>query len=258
VAAIHPGAAHDVSATTDIKQALEVRADRATIPAIYETLELHEASLARKIPTGVLTWPYAKEALLTELRRNEKLREADPRKVLGAFAYGLQLGLIPGPLGLVHFVPFGQDVVFLVGYRGYIELAYRSGLVKDVSAELVYEGDRFIVSGGTRPGIVHEMQPPGERDVTAAYAVAHLKSGGTVFRVIYEPDWERARKSSQLGAKGKGPWADDRAAMVRKTALRRLEPLLPKGPEIGVAVSLDEQPAVSVDEVAPLVEATDE
>jgi recombination protein RecT len=243
-----------MSATTDIKQALEVSADRATIPAIYETLELHEASLARKIPTGVLTWPYAKEALLTELRRNEKLRESDSRKVLGAFAYGLQLGLIPGPLGLVHFIPFGSDVVFLVGYRGYIELAYRSGLVKDVSAELVYDGDHFEVAGGTRPGIVHKLQPPGEREIVAAYAVAHLKSGGTVFKVIYEPDWERARKSSQLGAKEKGPWADDRAAMVRKTALRRLEPLLPKTAEIGAAVGWDETPAQDVAEVAPLVE----
>jgi len=240
--------------TALIKSALAEQDARGEAETIYNALDLHRGALERKVPTGVLTYAYAEAALKTELRANQKLRESDPAKVLGAFSYGLQLGLVPGPLGLVHFIPFGSEVVFLVGYRGYIELAYRSGLVKDVSAELVYEGEPFTAKLGTAPKIEHERNgPAGERAIVAAYAVAHLKSGGTVSRVIYEDDWEKARKRSQLGAKGKGPWADDFPAMVLKTAYRRLEPKLPKSPAAGLAEAWDEQPAEPVDDPAESV-----
>src|SRR4051812_22883935 len=201
-----------MTGTALIKSELAEQSDRGEAETIYNALDLHRAALERKVPTGVLTYAYAEAALKTELRANDKLRESDPAKVLGAFSYGLQLGLVPGPLGLVHFIPFGSEVVFLVGYRGYIELAYRTGLVKDVSASLVYENEPFKVLGGDAEKIIHEVLPPHERgeNIVAAYAIARLKTGGTVRAPIWEPDWERARASSQLGAKNRGPWADDR------------------------------------------------
>jgi recombination protein RecT len=198
-----------VTDTALIKSALAEQADRGEAETIYNALDLHRAALERKVPTGVMTYAYAEAALKTELRANDKLREADPAKVLGAFSYGLQLGLVPGPLGLVHFIPFGNEVVFLVGYRGYIELAYRSGMVKDVSASLVYENEPFKVLGGDAEKIIHEVLPPHERGetITAAYAIASLKTGGKVRAPIWEQDWETARAASQLGAKNRGPWS---------------------------------------------------
>jgi recombination protein RecT len=242
-----------MTSTELIRETLNEQDARGEARPIYDELELHARALERKIPTGVLTWSYAEAALKTELRANDKLREADPAKVLGAFSYGLQLGLVPGPLGLVHFIPFGNEVVFLVGYRGYIELAYRSGLVKDVSASLVYENEPFKVLGGDAEKIIHEVLPPHERgeNITAAYAIARLKTGGTVRAPIWEPDWERARQSSQLGARNRGPWADDRAAMILKTAYRRLEPKLPKTAAAGLAETWDETPAEPVDDPVP-------
>ena len=227
--------------TDAIKQALAVQVDRAEALPIYDALEVHRAALEAKVPVGVLTYAYAEAALRTELRANDKLRECSPASVLGAFSAALQLGLVPGPLQLVHFVPFNGEAVFLVGYRGYVELAHRSGTVKDVYAELVHEGDTFRVVKGTSPKIVHEPAgAPGERPIVAAYAVAHLKSGGQVFRVIYEDEWETARQASQLGRKNRGPWAEHFPAMVRKTALRRLEPWLPKSPALMEASTVDE------------------
>jgi len=237
-----------MTATDAIRQELATREQRGEAETIYDALDMHRAQLERKVPTGVLTYAYAEAALKTELRANQKLRECDPAKVLGAFSAGLQLGLVPGPLGLVHLIPFGGEVVLVVGYRGYIELAYRTGLVRDVSAELVYAGEPFRVRLGTTPKIEHERDgAPGERAIVAAYAVAHLKTAGTVSRVIYEQDWERARKASQLGKTNRGPWADDRAAMILKTAYRRLEPKLPKTAPMVLAEAWDEQPAEPID-----------
>src|SRR5207237_3100542 len=110
-------------------------------------------------------------------------------------------------------------VEFIVGYRGYVELAFRSGLVKDVSASLVYKGESFDFREGTRPFLDHVPLSPDDRarknmdgdsgTIIAAYAVARLKTGGAPFKVIYEPDWQRAKSKSPAGSKGLGPWVED-------------------------------------------------
>lgn len=204
--------------------------------------------LSRALPVGVSVEWFERTAR-AELRRTPLLAECDPYSFLGAVMHTAQLGLDPGPLGLIYLYPFKREVTLTVGFRGYIELAYRSGLVRDVSAELVYEGDVFKVKRGTSPKIEHEQAGPvGEREITAAYAVAHLKSGGTPTCVVYPEDWEQARMASQLGRRNEGAWGEHYPAMIRKTALRRLEPTLPKTPQLGMAVVLDEGPAARLDD----------
>jgi recombination protein RecT len=181
--------------------------------------------------------------VLSEYRRNDKLLDCDPNSMAAAAILAATLGLEPGPLGLFYLVPFGREVVPIIGYRGYVELAYRSGLVKSVWGDLVHDGDLFRVQKGSRRALLHEPAgAPGEREIVAAYAGADLKSGGQVWRVIYEEDWERARQASPAGKRGSGPWKDDRPAMILKTAFRRLEPLLPKAAGLERAFSVDEVP----------------
>lgn len=178
--------------------------------------------------------------VLTEIRRTPGLLDCSPESLLASIMLSAQLGLEPGPLGHVYLVPFKGAVEFIIGYRGYIDLAYRSGLVKDVSAALVYEPDEFSFRKGTRPVLDHvPADDPGDGAPVAAYAVARLRSGGTVFEVIRERDWQRAKARSASGQKGKGPWITDEPAMIRKTAVRRLEPMLPKSPVFARALAVD-------------------
>jgi recombination protein RecT len=238
--------------TALIKSALAEQSDRGEAETIYNALDLHRAALERKVPTGVMTYAYAEAALKTELRANDKLREADPAKVLGAYSYTLQLGLPLGPLGLAYLIPYKSDVSCVIGYQGKIELAYRSGQVGAINAALVYEGDVFSPEGGTRPGIKHVLQPRAEREIEAAYAVAWLKgSRQPIFRVIYEEDWEESRQASPLGRLNKGLWADDFPAAVLKTAYHRLAKQLPKTPAMMLAETVDETPAEPVDDPVP-------
>jgi recombination protein RecT len=185
---------------------------------------------------------------LTEERRTPKLMECSAESRLGALMLCAQLGLEPGPLGQVYLVPFKKQVEFIVGYRGYVDLAYRSGMMKSVVARLVYEKDAFKVSGGTTDKIVHEWDGLEDRgEIVAAYALAKLTTGGQVWQDIYESDWERARKASASGSKGVGPWNEHRPAMIRKTAVRRLEPMLPKSPLFAQALERDEAPTEPLD-----------
>lgn len=229
--------------TTDIGAALAEREQHETAPTLYDALGRNEQRLAKLLPPGALTFEQARSALGQALRDNPALVECDPSSTIAAWAYTLQLGLPLGPLGLAYLEPFKGKTAPVIGYLGKIELAYRSGLVKDVSASLVYDGDVFKVTGGTRPGIVHELQPRGDREIVAAYAVAHTKAGGTVSRVIWEEDWEKSKQASPLGRLNRGLWADDFPSAVLKTAYHRLAKQLPKTPAMMLAETVDEQPA---------------
>lgn len=231
-----------------LSTALERQAETPEAKTVRDLMERNAADFAAKLPRG-LEYDYFKQAVYSEMRRVPQLFECDPVSVVSAVAFALQLGLSPGPLGHCYLVPFGRECQFILGYKGMIDLAFRSGLVKDVSAELVHDGDTFRVAKGTTPKIVHEPSgPDGDREIVAAYSVARLTTGGTSWRVIYPEDWEAARKRSASGSKGKGPWATDFRAMVRKTAVRRAAAVWPQATQFGLALAWDDRAAPPLDE----------
>jgi recombination protein RecT len=233
---------------TDLAQTLEVAAQTPQAKTIRDLIERQKPELEKAL-AGTIGVERFTRTVLTELRRTPKLYDCNPESLLGAMMLSAQLQLEPGPLGLVYLVPFKGMVEFIVGYRGYVELAFRSQLVKDVGAALVYEGEHFEYRRGTRPFLDHHPEEPAEDAVPiAAYGVARLKTGGAPFEVIYERDWERARKRSPAGSKGSGPWETDRPSMIRKTAIRRLEPQLPKTAAFAQALAVDETPAEPFEE----------
>lgn len=241
---------------TDLSQALEHVAQPAEARTIRDLIERQKPELQRALGDAIGVERFTR-IVETELRRTPKLYECDPASLLGAMMLSAQLGLEPGPLGHVYLVPFKARVEFIIGYKGYIDLAFRSGQVKDVSAVIVHAGDHFQYEHGTTPKLRHvPLGPAGDREPEAVYAVARLRTGGAPFVVLYPEDWERARKRSASGAKGYGPWKDDEAAMIRKTAVRRLQPWLPQSAVFGQASDLDETVA-GVETVPPDVSEGD-
>jgi recombination protein RecT len=236
--------------TQPLRAELERQAAAPAEKTVFDLIDRMQPEIMKVLGSEAMAERFAR-VIATEARRNVKLQECDPMSFLGAMLLSAQLGLEPGPLGLVYLVPFKRQVEFIVGYRGYVELAYRSGLVKDLTAALVHDGDSFSFQYGTTPKLTHVPEGPTlEREIVAAYAVARLKSGGTVFVVTYEEDWEKARKASAAGSKNLGPWVEHREAMIRKTAVRRLEPMLPKSAAFARAFERDENEAPQPEEVA--------
>ena len=224
---------------SDLTQELEHVAATPQAKTVRDLIERQKPELARALGDAIGVERFTR-IVETELRRTPKLYECDPASLLGAMMLAAQLGLEPGPLGHVYLVPFKGRVEFIIGYRGYIDLAFRSGQVKDVSAVIVYAGDHFQYEHGTTPKLRHvPLGPVEDREPEAVYAVARLKTGGAPFVVLYPEDWERARKRSASGVKGYGPWKDDEPAMIRKTAVRRLSPWLPQTATFAHAAEAD-------------------
>ena len=174
----------------------------------------------------------------TEIRRNPKLLECTRESLLGALMLSAQLGLEPGPLGHCYYVPHANkktgtaDATFILGYRGMIDLARRSGNIESILAETVYEHDTFEFEYGLNPNLIHKPTLKERGQAIAWYAVAKFRDGGYQLKVMGKDDIEKSRKRSQSGNSPYSPWATDYNEMAKKTVVRALFKYLPVSNEI--------------------------
>ena len=189
---------------------------------------------------------------LTLLQRNPDLMACDPLSLMGAIVTAAEVGLEPGTHdGHCYILPFREKggrkkATFILGYKGLVELALRSGKVTSIIARPVYQGEHFTFREETdRTVLTHEPDldgAPTTDDLRGAYAVARLELGPPIVAYLSR------RRIDEFRARSKAPdspaWRDDYVAMALKTVARRLEPWLPKSPELRRAVEADEQVAV--------------
>lgn len=221
-----------------------------------------QAQLKAALPRHMTAERMARIAT-TEMRKVPKLGQCDPMSFLGAVIQCAQLGLEPGnALGHAYILPFdkrekvgGQwktvrtEAQVIIGYRGMIDLARRSGQIVSIDARAVYEGDKFECLLGLDARIDHvpDWQNPNRADPSKlrfVYAVAKLKDGGIQFDVMSRAEVEGIRARSKSA--DNGPWVTDFAAMAVKTVVRRLFKFLPVSIEMQTAVGLDEMAEAGV------------
>lgn len=180
------------------------------------------------------------------------LQECSPQSILSCLMKCSSLGLEPSAvdgLGRAYILPFynkktgRKEATFILGYKGEIELARRSGQIKDISARAVYEGDEFKYEYGLHEDLVHipSTDPIDGRPLTHVYMVAHFNDGGHYIEVMSKAEVDAVRKRSK--ASNSGPWVTDYTAMALKTVIRRAFRMLP--------VSVEAQSAAIVDDTTP-------
>lgn len=179
--------------------------------------------------------------VLTEFRKTPALLRCDRESLFGAVLQCAALGLEPGSaLGHCYLLPYGKTCQLIIGYRGMIDLARRSGQIVSLYAYVVHEKDEFNYKLGLYPDVEHvpsSEAAPGP--VTHVYAVAKLKDGGVQFEVMSRAEIEAVRARSKAGRSG--PWVTDWDAMAKKTVIRRLFKYLPVSIEAVRATEIDEK-----------------
>ena len=210
---------------------------RAVIDLINQQKPAIEVALPKHLDAERFT-----RIVLTEVRRTPALLRCDPMSLLGALMLSAQLGLEPGPLGHAYFIPFKNEVVFVIGYKGMIDMARRSGQISTIVARAVHEGDEFSYRYGLDDDLKHvPTDMPGP--LTHVYAIAKFKDGGAVFVVLSLTEVESYHLRSPSAKAQTSPWKTDYEAMAKKTAIRRLFPFLPVTAEFAQAMTVgDEAP----------------
>jgi recombination protein RecT len=205
--------------------------------------------IERALPRSIRADRLAR-VIQTELRKNPALGECDPDSFLGAVLTAAQLGLEPGPLGLVYFNPryskqTGTDEVQLtIGYRGYIALALRHPDVAAIDAHAVYTNDECVVTYGSAGGILHRPTLKGARGpLIGAYAICFLANGHQLPRYLDLEQIEDRRKHATTDK----VWSEHYDAMAIKSAVRALNNVMPVSAELQRAEAVDYQSPHLVD-----------
>lgn len=207
-------------------------------------LEQMKGEIARCLPKH-LTPERMTRIAMTELRKTPKLQECDPMSFIASIMQASQLGLEPGVLGSCYLIPFNNkakgivECTFMPGYRGFLDLARRSGQIVSLVARSVYANDEFSYEFGLKENLTHKPALTERGELVAVYAVAILKDGGHQFDVMSRADVDMIRQQSKSA--NNGPWVTHFEEMAKKTVLRKLFKWLPCSVEMQKAVALDEQ-----------------
>lgn len=201
------------------------------------------------MPKGVEAAQLIRDAI-TAVRNTKNLDKCEPMSVLGALMNCAQLGLRPGVLDHAWVLPFwdnrsrGYKAQLIIGYKGYIELAYRHGRVASMMPRIRYANDVYDVEYGVNDNLVHKPFLDGPRGAACDYyTVAKFTNGGYVFYNMSKPEVEehRDRYATTKTKEGVifGPWKDNFDGMALKTTVRMLAKYLPKSAELASAIVVD-------------------
>lgn len=158
-------------------------------------------------------------SVLQTVNNNKLLSKADPATVLNAAATAASLDLpINQSLGRAWIVPFKGQAQFQIGYKGFVELAQRSGKYKAINAIAVY-ANQYKGFNALTEEIDGDFSVDGVGEVVGYAAHFELLNGFTK-TVFWSRDKveQHARRFSKSFSNG--PWKTDFDAMAKKTVLK--------------------------------------
>jgi len=164
-------------------------------------------------------------SVLQIVSNNSYLQNASPQSVFNAACVAATLDLpINNNLGFAYIVPYGSEAQFQMGYKGYIQLAQRSGFYKTISASPIYEGQ--LVEEDPLNGFVFDFKVKKSGEPIGYAAFIRLLNGfEKTFYLSKAELLQHATKYSQSFKKNSSKmnmWKDDFEAMAIKTVLKLL------------------------------------
>lgn len=214
----------------------QIATKNTNTPAAPKTMQGYikkmEGEIAKALPS-VITPERFTRIVLSAISANPKLGDCTPESFLGAMMTSAQLGLeVNTPLGQAYVLPYINkgtlEAQFQLGYKGLIDLAYRSGEVEIIQAQVVYANDEFEYEYGTETKLKHKPALKDRGEPVSVFAMFKTKSGGFGFEVMSMEDVKvHAAKYSKAYNSSFSPWKTNFEEMAKKTVLKRVLKLAP-------------------------------
>ena len=206
-----------------------------TLGELLQSVEF-KAKIAAALPRHMTADRMIRVAL-TAAMRNPAIGTCTPNSVIKCLLDCSAFGLEPDGRN-AHLIPYGKECTLIFDYKGLISLARRSGQVSYIHCDVVYHGDEWSYSYGTKAHLRHVPNLENRTDkVRAVYSFVRLKDGSEDFLVMGPDEIEKVRKSSRAKS---GPWFDWWGEMAKKTVFRRHSKWLPLSPEVMDAIERDD------------------
>ena len=170
-------------------------------------------------------------SVLSACTSNKALAECAPGSVIAAAYIAASLDLpIDSNLGFSAIVPYGKQAQFQMMYKGYIQLAIRTGLYRKMNCSEVYEDelDQYNPITGECTFVDFKstsQRATGQTDKIAGY-FAWFEMANGFSKSLYMTTSEleaHAKKYSASYRNGRGSkWSTDFSAMAKKTVIKLL------------------------------------
>ena len=216
---------------------------------------------AQQYIADVLAEPKSRENFMTSLisvvANDTNLQKCKPMSVFHAALKSVPLGLpIESNMGFAAVIPYGENASFQIMRNGWVELAMRTGQVKFIANEIVYEGELVKKNKFTGEYVFDEDAKTSDK-VIGYMAYIKLVNGfeKTVYWTVEECK-AHALRYSQTFKKGYGIWKDNFDAMCLKTVLKNLiVKFCPKSAELQKAIR-DDQSVTDANNVSTYADNT--
>lgn len=160
-------------------------------------------------------------SILSLVKSTPQLAAAEPKTIISAAMTAATLKLPIDPnLGFAYIIPYGKEAQFQMGYKGYIQLAMRTGQYKTINASVVYEGQVEGVDFITGEIIRGKKKS----DKVVGY-VAYFELINGFSKMVYMTKEEMLRHAqtfSKSFSRSSSVWKTNFDAMGLKTVIRRL------------------------------------
>lgn len=206
----------------------EVMQNAINMPAVQKQFQ---NALGKKA-SGFLT------SVLSLYSGDTNLAKCEAGQVIACALKAAQLDLpIDKQLGFSYIIPYKNRPQFIMGYKGYIQLAMRSGQYLTINTDLVYEGEATFYD--KLSGMVRLDGERTSDKVVGYFAYFKLLNGFeklvymtteqmAEYAIRYSPSISKGTKKESLmalagkGATGGVGWFGDFDSMAKKTCLRQL------------------------------------
>ncbi len=160
-------------------------------------------------------------SVLSIVNSNDQLQKCDPASIYQCALVATTLDLpLNQNLGFAYIIPYKDKAQFQIGYKGFIQLAQRSGQFLRINSAPIYEGQII----GNNPLTGYEFDFSIKSDKLVGYASYFKLLNGyeaTLYMSVAELE-KHGKKFSQTYKKGFGLWATDFEGMARKTVIKLL------------------------------------
>lgn len=176
--------------------------------------------LGKKAP-GFLT------SLLNTINGNKQLQQADASSIMkaGAIAATLDLPIEPN-FGYAYIVPYNNkeknEAQFQMGYKGFVQLAMRTGQYKKITVSELYDG-QFKSYDPITDTLEYDLNDKISDEITHYIAYFKLLNGFEKYFIMSKEEVEEhARKYSKTFNKSFSNWKTNFDGMAKKTVLKLL------------------------------------
>ncbi|MBU5244060.1 recombinase RecT, partial [Lactococcus lactis] len=122
-------------------------------------------------------------------------------------------------LGFAYVIPYGREAQFQIGYKGFIQLALRSGQLTGLNCGIVYES-QFVSYDPLFEELELDFTQQASGDAVGYFASMKLANGFK--KVTYWSKEQVLAHKKKFVKSANGPWRDHFDAMAQKTVLKAM------------------------------------